>query len=223
MKIRNIIYLAMRKWWIIVLFAILGGGIGFYQSIYSVQTLYSSDATLYALNKDKLQSGQTLSTQDLSVSQAVVRQYSGIFYSRSVTEAAAVKLEEYNVSASMLSSMVQITSQEDSTVLKVSAVAPDPELAAAAANAMAEEFIIQIRAITNSDFIGVLDRALPQEYPIQSNGIKKMILFLFGGVVIALGIIYLLLYFDTRVHSVEDIEDSLQLRVIGIIPEHDIR
>lgn len=222
MDIRYIFISVIQKWWLIVLLAVVGGGIGFYLNVYSVQTLYSSNATLYALNRDRLEAGQMLSMQDLSVSQGVVRQYSGIFYSRSVTEAAALKLGDYNISSRMLASMVKISSLEDSTVLTVSAIAPDSGLAAAAANAMAEEFIAQIRTITKSDFIGILDRALPQEYPVSNNGIRKTMVFAFGGVVLALGTIYLLIFFDIRVRSAEEIENSLNLRVIGIIPEHDI-
>ncbi|EQB22193.1 lipopolysaccharide biosynthesis [Dehalobacter sp. UNSWDHB] len=223
MEVRRILLSVIHKWWLIILLAAVGGAIGYYQYFLTAQTLYSANTTLYALNKDKIASGQTISTQDLSVSQGVVRQYSGIFYSRSVAEAAAKRITDFNVSGAELASMVTISSAEDSTVLTVRAEASDPKIAAAAANAMADEFISQIRTITNSDFIGILDPAQPPDNPIPNNGLKKTLLYFLGGIVVALGIIYVIEYFNTSVRSAEDIEEGLNLRVVGIIPEHDIR
>lgn len=222
MEIRRIIYALVRRWWIILLLVVLCGGTGYYLNVMCAQTLYSADTTLYFLNKDKVEAGQALSTQDLSMSQTLANQYSGIFYSRSVTSAAAKTLDNYLISEKRLASMVNISSEKDSILLTIDAVSPDPKIAAAAANAMANEFIALIGSITKSDFIGVLDEAQVPKIPIPNHGALKTLLFIFGGLVMALGIIYLLEYFDTTVRSSEDVEDHLKLRVIGIIPEHDI-
>ncbi|MDJ0304957.1 Wzz/FepE/Etk N-terminal domain-containing protein [Dehalobacter sp.] len=223
MEIRRIVYSVVRKWWLIILLVILSGGTGYYFNVISTQTAYSADTTLYVLNRDKVEAGQALSSQDLTMSQTLLTQFSGIFYSRSVTTAAADELKAYNISPNMLGSMVSISSEKDSNLLTIRAMAPTPELAAAAANAMANEFISQIRTITKSDFIGILDAAQVPAHPIPNNGLMETFLWMLIGLIISLGIIFVIEYFDTTVRSAEDIETCLKIRVIGIIPEHDIR
>ncbi len=223
MEIRRILYSVARKWWLMVILVLLSGGIGSYLNIFLPQPMYKADTTLYVLNQDKVLAGQALTTYDLAISQQLVTQYSGIFYSRAVTSAASKSLVNYNISQKMLASMASISSEKGSNLLTINAIAPDPELAAAAANAMANEFISKIHTLTKSDYIGILDQAQVPVRSIPNNGFLKTLLFVFGGLVIALGIIYVIEYFDKTVRSAEAVEDYLKLRVIGIIPEHGIQ
>jgi capsular polysaccharide biosynthesis protein len=223
MAISRLIYAVIRKWWMVIIIVGLSGGIGYYMNVFSSHPTYSADTTLYIINKDKVASGLALSTQDLNVSQSLVKQYSGIFYSRTVTSAAAIKLAQYHIPQEALMSMVFISSQEDSNLLTIRASGSDPIIAAAVANAMGEEFTSTIRALTKSDYVGVLDQAVPPKTPMPNNGIKKTILWAFAGLIIALGSIYCIEYLDTTVRSLEDVEDNIKIKVIGIIPEHDIR
>lgn len=222
MDLKRIFYSVTRKWWLVLILAVLSGGIGYYLNIFSYQPMYKADTTLYVLNKDKVLAGEALDTYDLAISQKLIAQYSGIFYSRSVTSEAANDLENFKIPHTMLAKMVRISSEEESNLLIIEAVAPDPEFSAAAANVMANQFITKIRTLTNSNYIGILDRAEVPVSPIPNNALLKTILFIFGGLVIALGIIYVIEYFDTTVRSAENVEDHLKLRVIGIIPELDI-
>lgn len=223
MEIRRIWYSIVRKWWLIVLLAILGGGISF-MSVSATKPIYQAETTLYIMNRDKvLTTGQSLNSQDIAVSQQMVRQYSEIISSRLVTTAVARDVKNYNLTENQILSMVNITSNKDSNILTISALSPDPTAAAAVANATGREFTTQIRQLTNSDNVGILDEALIPNYPVSNNGSKKVLLGLLTGLMVALGIIYIIEYFDTTVRSVQDIEKGLKVRVIGIIPEHDIR
>lgn len=223
MELRRLVYAIVHKWWLIVLLAVLSGGLGYYFNIYLSHPNYSANSTLYVLDREKIETGQALSFQDLTLSQEVVKQYSGIFYSRAVLSSASKKLSQYNISPEMLSAMVSLSSQLDSNLLSINAIASDPIVAAAVANAMGEEFTSFIRDLTKSDYIGILDEAQAPRNPMPDNGIVQTLIWLLAGLVIAFGSIYVIEYFDTTIRSAEDIEVNLNLRVIGIIPEHDIR
>lgn len=186
--------------------------------------MYQADTTLYIMNRDKvLVNGNSLTPQDMAVSQQLVRQYTGIISSRSVTSVVLRDVKNYNITESELLSMVNISSKQDSNILTISARWSDPIVAAAVANATGREFTTQIHQITNSDNVSILDEALVPNYPISSGGSNKILLGMLAGLFVAFGIIYIIDYFDTAVRSAEDIENGLKLRVIGIIPEHDIR
>jgi len=223
MEIRQVINSVARKWWLIVLLMVTGGGIGF-QSAYFTKPLYKADIKLYIINRDKvLMSDQTLKSTDLELSQQLVRPYSEIIFSRSMATAVARDVNNYHLTIDNILSIVKIDSNKDSNILTISAISSDPAAAAAVANAAGREFIIQIRKITNSDNVGILDEALVPNYPVSNNEIQKVLLGLLSGLMVAFGITYTIGYFDTTVYSVEDVEKGLKVRVIGIIPEYDIR
>ena len=221
MEIRRIFYSISRKWWLIVLLSLLGGAIGFL-SLFFIKPQYQADTTLFIMNRNKA-TGQSLNPQDLAVSQQLVLPYSGLIYSRSVTSAVLRDVKNYNITEEELLTNVSIENKKDSNILTISAIWSDPNGAAAVANATGYEFIRQIRQLTNSDNVGILDEALVPNYPISNIRSKNVLVGLLFGLIVALSTIYIMEYFDTRVRSAEDIENGLKIRVIGIIPEHDIR
>ena len=223
MEIRRIFYSVARKWWLIVLLAVLGGGISFL-NVYYTKPEYKADTKLYIMNRDKvITKGQSLNSSDIALSQQLVRQYYEIIYSRSVTSAVSQEVKEYNLSENAILSMISIASKLDSNIFTISARGYDPTIAAAVANATGRVFSTQIRQLSNSDNIGILDDALVPNYPVNNKGAQKVLLGILSGLMVAFGIIYIIEYFDTTVRSAEDIEKGLKVRVIGIIPEHDIR
>lgn len=223
MEIRRIFYSVAHKWWLIVLLVVIGGGIGFL-NVYYTKPMYQSDTTMYIMNLDKvLTKGQSLNASDIAVSQQLVRQYYGIIYSRSVTSAVTQEVKKYNLSENAILSMVSIDSKADSNIFTISARGYDPTITAAVANATGRAFSAQIRQLSNSDNVGILDEALVPNYPVNNNGAQKILLGILTGLMVAFGIIYIIEYFDTTVRSAEDIEKGLGMCVIGIIPELNIR
>lgn len=51
----------------------------------------------------------------------------------------------------------------------------------------------------------------------------RVLIGLLAGFLIGFGIIYIQELLDTTVRSIEEIEEDLNLKVIGIIPEHQIK
>lgn len=222
MEIRRIFDSITRNWWLILVLAVLGGGIGCLY-VNSAKPIYHADTKLYIMNLDKVKTdGQSLNSSDLEVSQQLVREYLDIIYSRSLTSAVSQEVKQYNLSADAILSMVSVASQEKSNIIIISANDSNPAIAAAVANATGRIFSTQIRQLSNSNNVGILDEAQIPKYPINNKG-TEIYLGILSGLMVAFGIIYVIEYFDTTVRSVEDIEKGLNLSVIGIIPDLNIR
>lgn len=223
MEIRRIFYSIFRKWWIVILLAVLGGGVS-YLNVYYTEPVYQAETKLYISNLDTtVTNAKPLNSSELALRQQLVRQYYDIIYSRTLTLAVAQEFKEYNLTGNAISSMISINSKEDTNIFTISARGSDPTIVAAVANATGREFIAQLRQLSNIGTVGILDKALVPNYPLNSNGEQKVLLGIFLGLTVAFGIICSLAYYDTTVRSAEDIVKGLKVRVIGIIPDHDIR
>lgn len=217
MEIKRIINALRRRWWVILLVLALGTGLGFLSTVL-IKPMYKAETNLYIANRNKVLLVDE-SLQDIEASQQLVLKYTDVISSRSLTSRV---LEQVNnvLTEKQLLSMVSIISKKDSNILTIETVWHDPLVAANIANAMGTEFINQIKIITNSDNVGVLDAALVPPRPVTNNTIRILLGTLIG-LIAAFGAVYFLEYYDDRVHDPEDIEDILKVRVVGIVPKYD--
>ncbi|AFQ45969.1 YveK family protein [Desulfosporosinus meridiei] len=221
MEISRLLDSFARKWRLIVLLVVLGGGISSLY-VYYTEPLYQAETRLYIMNLDKVSAeNRFLDFSDLELSQRLVQEYYEVVYSRSVISLVAKEVKEHNLSEREILSMISIELKKDSNIFTISARGYEPTIAADVANATGRVFATQIRQLSNSDSVGILDEALVPDYPV-NKGVQKIIQGLLLGLLAALGIIYIIEYFDTTVRSAEDIEKGLLVRVIGIIPENNI-
>jgi len=221
-EIKRIVQACIHGAWLIVLGAILGGIAGYYLYIYNAVTIYQAKATVFVFNQDKAVLEKPLNTGDISFSRQILTHYSGMFYSKTTIEEALQELSEYEITPERLSGMSSITIVKDSNVATVGTLSSDPDLAVDAANAMSAAFVRKINSLTRGHYASILDKAY-KPFPRSNEGAKKTLILVFAGAAVALGGIYLREYFNTTVRSVEEIEQGLGMRVLGVVPDQNIR
>lgn len=222
MEVKRLFYAFLRKSWIMLILAILGGALSAYLFIYKAVPMYQADSTLIIMNQDKLRSGQ-FNYSDLNLSRQLVQDYSEIIKSREITSEVVSRLKDSYITQDILNSVVNVGFQKDSSILLISTVWSDPETAALITNTMSKVFVDKMRVITNSNDISILDKAQIPRSPLPNKGMKMILIGILTGLAIGFGIIYMIELFDTRIRAVEDVEYVLKLNVIGLIPEHTIK
>jgi capsular polysaccharide biosynthesis protein len=222
MEKRQISHSILRKWWLVAILALLGGGIGLL-SLFVMKPIYKADLTLYITNRNNVTTPGMLDLQDLEVSRQLVLQYTDILTSRSVTSKVLSDLQNEQITEKELLSVVSITSKKDSDILTISALWPNPTVAATIANSTGREFIAQVQEITNSKNVEILDPAIVPDKPVSNKAVLKILLGIIAGTIAAYGSIYIFEYFDSKVRLVEDIENRLQMPVIGVVPDMSVK
>lgn len=76
----------------------------------------------------------------------------------------------------------------------------------------------QAQATDNAGSVQIIDRALPSIRPTSPKWILNLGLGLFGGIGAGFGIVFLLAFFDDKVKTAFDIENTVGLPLIGIVP-----
>lgn len=222
---RNKLFHAIsQKLWLFILFSVIGGGAAWFLGVYLKLPVYEAEATVYAMNRSNTASVQGgLIYQDLMAGRQFLQDYSAMIGTRKVTSRAIGELKNFTIDEDDLRNMVKINLQKDSSVMGIRIVSNNPLLAAAAANALSRAFAAQMRELTGSDIIGILDEAKTPELPVPQNTVKIILLGVLAGMAAVFAVIYLKVLFDTAIREAEDVETVLKLQVLGIIPEHGIR
>lgn len=178
--------------------------------------LYQSSTTI-VLAKE-LRADQTYTQSDLLLNQNLVTTYSKIIKSRDVME-QVIASEMLDYSVSELSSHISVSRVEDTEIIKVTVTDADKSLAKNVANAIIPVFSDKVKKIYNIDNVNIVDSAVESDTPYNINYVKENIIYILAGFVISTGVLFLVYYFDTTVKSVDELEDKLELTVLGVVPK----
>ncbi|WP_406944940.1 YveK family protein [Halobacillus sp. SY10] len=124
-----------------------------------------------------------------------------------------------DMSASQLSSKLQVSNAEQSQVVNVTAQDENAMLAADLANTTVTVFKEEVPQLMSVDNVNVLSSATvgPNVSPVSPNPMLNIAIALVVGLMIGVGIAFLLEYLDNTVKSEDDIEETLGLPVLGVV------
>lgn len=198
---------------ITLLVAVVGG----LYSAFIKTPMYKSTSTVLLVSDDGTTGNSSTTQSDINLNKSLVSTYSELVKSRTVLKAVIEKLSlEYEVSE--LSEKITVSNVSDTEIIKISVVDADSKLAADIANEVVKVFGEEIKNHYKLQNVSVVDAAEGAEQPYNINFLKEVIIYLLVGMVLGVGIIFVIYYFDTTIKSAEEVENKLELPVLGIVP-----
>ncbi|WP_361344497.1 Wzz/FepE/Etk N-terminal domain-containing protein, partial [Streptomyces sp. NPDC021562] len=148
----------------------------------------------------------------------LINTYSVIIKSASILNNVRSDLN-LDISLSDLNKKITVESAQNSQIMTVSVIDPDPSVALQIANKTAEVFENEIKDLMQVDNVSILPLADDQENqaPISPNPTLNIAIAAIIGLFIGIGLAYLLEYLDNTVKTEQDIEKLLNLPVLGAI------
>ena len=201
----------------IILTAIVAALLAFGVSSFILTPEYSSTTRIYVVNRNQLENAG-LTNQDLQAGTYLVKDYKEIILSQDVLEKVIsnLKLEQ---SGKGLSKKIQVTVPVDTRIVSIVVKDDQPEEASRIANALREVAAEKIIKVTRVSDVTTLEEARPALTPSSPNIRRNTLLaFLAGGAVMVI-LILLLELLDDRVKRPEDVEEVMQVALLGIIPD----
>ena len=187
--------------------------LGSVYSLFIKVPLYRSTSTVVLVSDNT-----STTTSDVQLNNQLVATYSKIVTSPVVMDKVITNLG-LDYSSSKLSSKVSVSTETGTQIIKISVSDPDKSLAADITNEVVKVFSAEIKNIYNLSNVSIIGVAGEAENPYNSNYVKDFAIYLLIGLVLAVGIVFVIFYFDTSIKSADEIENKLGLPVIGIIPK----
>ena len=203
------------KWLIIITLLVLGIGSTYTFAI--KKPLYKGEITIILVGGNNDEKNEEDTQNDISLNQKLVGTYSEIVKSKSVLKQVKDELK-LNYSVDALSSMITVSSVNETEIIKISVSGTDPKEAATIANKVAEIFEKKVTEIFNLENVSVIDKAEPSGQPYNMHNRKDVVIYFLVGIVLSCSVIFVIYYFDTTVKSSEQIENRLGISVIGSVP-----
>lgn len=207
----------LKKWWLILIVAIMGMILGVTYTKTTVVPTYSSQALLYILPNTT----SVTSVADLQFGTVITNDFTVIATSKPVIDKAIKTIEkEHDVKFSRgdILGMTSITNLEDTRILQIQATSANAEYACWVANAMAEATAERMQEITKKDPPTTVEVAEVSKYPSDIGTSRNGVLGFIVGAVLVCGVLLVLYLLNDNIRTEEDVERHLGEVALVSIP-----
>lgn len=185
-------------------------------SYFVIKPVYKADISVIIgqITKDDT---QKQNYNDVMMYQKMVKTYSKFATTKAVAEDVISELN-LNITADELISMMSVTPQGDTEFLTISVKSKDKTEVAKIANQIAKSLKKVSTEIKKQDNVQLVDEAVAPDKPDSPRPLLNIAVALFVGLMLSIGIVFLIEYLDNTVKDEEELTRLLGVPVIGVIP-----
>lgn len=212
----------LHKLWtkkLLILFtAFYFAAFSFLGTYFFIQPTYTSTTRIYVINQAT--DNKNLSAQDLQAGTYLVNDYKEIITSNDVLS-EVIKDEKLNLSEAELSKMVSVNIPTDTRLISISVKAKTGQDAQVLANKVREVASKKIKTVTKVEDVTTLEEAKLPSSPSSPNIKRNVLLGAILGGFVAIVAVLVREVLDDRIRRPEDVEDVLEMTLLGIVPDTD--
>ncbi|RYL95755.1 capsule biosynthesis protein [Sporolactobacillus sp. THM7-4] len=214
------IYIILRKrLWMIAAITVTAGVIGAIATHFFMTPMYGATTRIlvYQGNGKMLYDSNAVQTNvDL------VTTYSELINDPSILNQVIQNLD-LNMSAEELQSRLTVETNEKSQIFSLTAKTERADLSVRIVNNAAKVFKAQVRKMLKVDNVSLLSPAIlsASDAPVSPSLPKNVMIAVLLGLLLSVGLAFLLAYLDQTIKTEEDIEQRLGLPIVGVIEHMD--
>lgn len=214
------IMLLLRRIWdkklIIILITLIFTASALVYSLFVATPKYNSTTKVYVVNQKK--DNQAITTQDVQLGTLLVKDYKEIILSNNVMS-EVVERNNLKITPTALAKKITVDAPKDTRIISITVNDSNAETARDLANAVREVSADKIKEVTKIDDVTTIEPAEVANTPSSPNVLKNSVLATALGLILAVGGVVLLELLDDRIKRPEDIEEGMDLVLLGVIPD----
>lgn len=186
-------------------------------SFYVLTPIYQASTQILVNQKTSEQQNQ-IQTTDIQTNLQLINTYNVIIKSP-VILSKVIEILDLNTTPSALSNQITVSNANNSQVVNISVQDEQAYLAVDIANTVAQVFQEEVKELMNVDNVNILSPAeLPENpSPVKPNKMLNMAIALVIGLMVGVGLAFLLEYLDTTIKTEHDVEELLGLPILGFV------
>ncbi|WP_215191781.1 YveK family protein [Exiguobacterium sp. s7] len=202
-----------RSKWLIASLAIIAALIAFLVSSFLISPTY--EASTQVLVAPKQGENMPLDNSQIQSSVTLVNTYRVIIQSPAILE----QVQENVIGApDSISNLITVNSEQNSQVINIKVEHTNPVLATDIANEISDVFSKEVPELMSVDNVKVLSNASVPMFPVSPNILLNTAIATVLGLMIGVALAFLKVVLDRRIKTEQDVENILELPVLGSIP-----
>src|SRR5690625_109687 len=198
-NLKDFFHVIKRRLWIAVVITILSTTAGYFYSNHNYTPIYETSTRIIIESDNNYMSTLMVMIKDPIIMEKVQEEL------------------ELSRSPESIAGQISVTRVDESQVIMISVTDQDPKIAMEIANATARSFKSEVGNLLDFDEVQLLSEAKENNFPINENKNRTVIIAFVFGLITGVGLIFLLDSLDERVDKESQVEEVLGVPVIGVI------
>lgn len=198
---------------LLIILPLLGLVISAIISFFFLDAKYQASTQVLVNQKE---SDSQMLAQEVQSNIQLVNTYAEIVKSPRILEKVAKELNG-NYSASEILNMISVSNEAESQVLNIDVESKSSNDSEKIANKIADVFSKEVPDIMSVDNVSILSKANETGHKVGPKPLINIVMGIIVGLIISILIIFIKELFDKRIKSEEDVENELELPVLGSI------
>ena len=204
---------------LIVLLTVAFAIFGHFYGVREITPLYQAKSTIYVVGTDN-----ALNFSNIQLGSYMMSDYIKVFDIWEVHEKVRQELNLQNYSYGALRGMISVKNDDGTRMLDITAVSPDPQMAADVANAYARVVSDYIADTMRMDKPSIMSVALVPTNPFNISYTRNTTKFLLIGLALSFAIVFVQMLLDDKIKTAEDVTRYTGLTNLAVVPiEEDLQ
>lgn len=217
-SIEEILEALMKRWKMIALITVIATVISGVLSFFVIDPVYEASTKVFIGKEEN--SSEGYNSSDIQMYQKLLKTYAEAIKTRDLIE-EAIKLSKYDLTVREVAEGLTVVPVTDTQILQIKYQSLDPKEAEVVLKAVSNEFIKISKELVPNGNVRVIEAVEMPESPISPNKTMNIAIAFLLGLMVSVGLVFLLEYMDNTYKTKEQLEKELEIPVIGIIPTID--
>lgn len=214
------IFEAIKKRWIMIvaitLAATLVSGV---LSFFVIDPIYEASTKVF-IGKDESDNA-AYSSNDIQMYQKLLQTYAEAIKTKDLVGRAISNLS-YDLEEKDVVDSLTVTPVTDTQILQIKYKSKDPQEAKDVLKNVTDEFIVTAKELVPNGNVRVIEEVEFPENPVSPNKTMNIAIAFLLGLMVSVGLVFLLEYLDNTYKNKEQLEKELDIPVLGAIPDVDL-
>lgn len=221
-SLQEVAYALKKRWKLIALITIVATLISAILSFFVIKPQYEAKTKLF-IGKQETQENNAYNNSDVMMYQQLMKTYAELVKTSDLVT-KAIKSSNLGYNQEEIKTILKnlnATPSSETQILDLTFKGGNPKEVLKLTEAITNEFISESKELIPNGNIQVIQKPQLPEKPVSPNKTLNILIALILGLMVGVGLVLLLEYLDNTFKSREDLENTLELPIIGTIPDYD--
>lgn len=219
-NIEDLVSILIKRWRMILLITLITTISSAIISFYIISPKYETSTKVFIGKENTRVQGENenYNDNDVEMYQRLLKTYAEVIQTNDLI-GKAVDLEHLGLKSQDILKNLKVIPTIDTQILEIKYRNEDKILAKDVLNSVTSEFIKSSRDLIPNGNVKIIESVKIPEEPVSPNKIINIAIAFLFGLIISIGLSFLLEFMDNTFKNKEQMEDVLGLPVLGVIPD----
>lgn len=216
-RIEDIVDVLTKRWKMILSITLAATLISAVVSFFLIAPKYEARTKLFIGKENTQTQDQSYNNNDVQMYQKLLKTYAEVIQTKDLV-GQAVNSNDLDLKEEDVLKSLTVTPRADTQILEISYINVDPVIAQEVVESVTKNFINYSTELIPNGNVKIIESVRVPEKPVSPNKKMNIVIAFLLGLMVSVGLSFLIEFMDNTFKTKEHIENILDLPAIGVIP-----